>query len=114
VWGSECLWFGSPQPQIEAFRTLQISPELREQYGYPELTAEIKAKIFGLNAVRIYGIDPAAVRCTIDESKLGRARAELDAALGTRRWAFQQPLGPRTRRDFMALQRFRKATGRMA
>lgn len=114
VWGSECLWFGSPQPQIEAFRALQISPELQEQYGYPELTPEIKAKILGLNAARIYGIDPAAVRCTIDESKLGRARADLDVALGTRRWAFQQPLGPRTRREFMALQKFRKAHGRMA
>lgn len=114
VWGSECLWFGSPQPQIEAFRALQISPELQEQYGYPELTPEIKAKILGLNAARIYGIDPGAVRCTIDESKLGRARADLDLALGTRRWAFQQPLGPRTRREFIALQKFRKAHGRMA
>lgn len=114
LWGSECLWFGSPQPQIEAFRALQISPELREQHGYPELTPELKRKILGLNAARIYGIDPAAVRCTIDESKLGRARRELDATLGTRRWAFQQPYGPRTRREFLNLARLRAASGRPA
>ena len=89
-------------------------PSCRSSYGYPELTPAIKQKILGLNAARIYGIDPAAVRCTIDESKLGRARAELDAVLGTRRWAFQQPHGPRTRREFVTLQQFRKAHGRMA
>ncbi|MEW6272635.1 MAG: amidohydrolase family protein [Thermodesulfobacteriota bacterium] len=114
LWGSECIWFGSPQPQIEFFRALEISPELQEQYGYPELTSDIKQKIFGLNAARIYGIDPDAVRCTIDESKLGRARRELDVALGTRRWAFQQPQGPRTRREFMALARWRQFLNRPA
>ena len=35
VWGSECLWFGSPQPQIEMFRSLQISEEFQERYGLP-------------------------------------------------------------------------------
>jgi predicted TIM-barrel fold metal-dependent hydrolase len=114
LWGSECLWFGSPQPQIEAFRALQISPELQDQYGYPELTPELKQKILGLNSARVYGVDPGAVRCTIDQSKLGRIGQELDATLGTRRWAFQEPLGPRTRREFVTLQRFRRAHGRMA
>jgi uncharacterized protein len=114
VWGSECVWFGSPQPQIEAFRALEISPELQERHGYPALTPEIKRKILGLNAARIYGIDPEAVRCTIDESKLGRARRELDAALGGRRWAFQLPNGPRTRREFLALTKWRSMLGRPA
>ncbi len=114
LWGSECLWFGSPQPQIEAFRALQISRELQEQYGYPELTPEIKRKILGLNAARIYGIDPDAVRCQIDESKLGRARRELDETLGARRWSFQLPNGPRTRREFLALARRRAALRRPA
>ena len=47
VWGTDSIWFGTPQDQIQAMRTFQISPELQERYGYPELTPEIKAKIFG-------------------------------------------------------------------
>jgi hypothetical protein len=29
---------------------------MRRQYGYPELTPEIKRKILGLNSARLYGI----------------------------------------------------------
>jgi len=108
VWGSECVWFGSPQNQIEAFRALQISEELQEQYGYPALTPEIKAKVFGLNSARLYGINPDETRCTLDTSKLGRLKLAMDAELGDRRWAFQQPNGPRTRREFLRLQEWRR------
>jgi predicted TIM-barrel fold metal-dependent hydrolase len=107
VWGSECVWFGSPQPQIEAFRTLEISEEFQATYGYPALTPEIKAKIFGLTGARLYGIDPDEVRCTLDTDKLMLAKRHLDSELGDRRWAFQKPLGPRTRRKFARLQNWR-------
>jgi uncharacterized protein len=108
VWGSECVWFGSPQPQIEAFRALQISPELQDKYGYPALTPEIKAKIFGLNGARLYGIDPKATRCTLDTSKLQQLKLAVDAEFGDRRWAFQDQNGPRTRREFLRLQEWRR------
>ena len=111
VWGSECLWFGSPQPQIEAFRALQISTEFQERYGYPELTPEIKAKVFGLNAAKLYGIDPDEVRCTLDTNKLMLAKRHLDAEVGDRRWAFQGIFGPRTRREFVSLQKWRHFLG---
>jgi predicted TIM-barrel fold metal-dependent hydrolase len=111
LWGSECVWFGSPQRQIESFRMLEISQELQEQHGYPALTPERKAKIFGLNAARIYGIDPDAVRCSLDTNQLQLAKAELDATFGERRWAFEQPNGPRTRREFIALQKWRQFLG---
>ncbi len=114
LWGSECVWFGSPQPQIEAFRRLRISDELQERHGYPALTPEIKAKILGLNGARVYGIDPEAVRCTLDANKLEEVRRAMDAELGPRRWAFQRPLGPRTRREFLRLQRWRRFLGRPA
>ena len=107
VWGSECLWFGSPEPQIEAFRALQISDQLQEEYGYPALTPEIKAKILGLNAAKIYGIDPDETRCTVDTSTLALAKATMDGELGGRRWAFQKPYGPRTRSEFLRLARWR-------
>jgi uncharacterized protein len=106
LWGSESVWFGSPQPQIEAFRAFQISEEFQERYGYPALTREIKAKIFGLSAAKIYGIDPHATRCRIKESSLAQLKEVLDGELGSRRWSFQQMGGPRTRREFLNLARF--------
>ncbi len=51
--------------QIAAFRALTIPDVLQEQYGYPALTDELKAKILGLNAAKLYGVDPQAVRCTV-------------------------------------------------
>jgi len=36
----------------------QIPADLRAQYGYPELTPERKAKIFGLNAARLFCLTP--------------------------------------------------------
>ena len=59
MWGTDsCLW-GNPQWQIEAFRKFQIPDQLVEGYGYPKLTPEIKAKVFGLNAARIWNLKAA-------------------------------------------------------
>ena len=62
IWGTDCLWWGSPQWVIDAFKRFQISDELCEKFGYQKLTKEDKAKIFGLNAAKIYGVDVAAQR----------------------------------------------------
>ena len=47
---------------IDAFRAFEIPTALCDEFGYPELTSERKAKILGLNAARVYGIDPEAAR----------------------------------------------------
>jgi hypothetical protein len=112
LWGSECVWFGSPQRQIEAFRTFTISEEFRDQYGYPELTPQIKAGIFGLNAARLYCVDPNACRYQIDQNLLAIRKREYDGELGPRRWAFEQP-AIRTRREFLSLRRRMKALGEL-
>ncbi|MGH8251867.1 MAG: amidohydrolase family protein, partial [Steroidobacteraceae bacterium] len=72
LWGTDSIWYGSPQDQIQAFRTFQIAPEFRERHGYPEITPGLRAKIFGLNAMRPYRIAP-------QEMKL-RARRDAIAA----------------------------------
>jgi hypothetical protein len=105
LWGSECVWLGSPQPQIEAFRAFQISQQFQDMYGYPALTPAIKGKILGLNAAKIYGIDPMARRYKITQTTLARMKEQVDGELGPRRWAFQEMGGPRTRREFMNLAR---------
>ena len=58
VFGSDCVWYGSPQWQIDALWRFQIPDQLREDYGYPALTDAAKRKILGLNSARLYGITP--------------------------------------------------------
>ena len=99
LWGTDSIWYGSPQDQIQAFRAFQIAPELREKHGYPEITPELRAKIFGLNAMRPYKI-------SVDEMKL---RARRDAVASERLAYREQPEphfltnGPKTRREFLNL-----------
>lgn len=57
IWGTDCLWWGSPQWVIDAMKRFQISDQLCDKFGYRKLSKEDKAKIFGLNAAKIYGID---------------------------------------------------------
>lgn len=102
MWGTDAIWFGSPQPQIMAFRAFQITPAFQEQYGYPALTDELKAKVFGLNAANLFELDPAAERCAIDPAALDAAKAEL-ASLATAGGTHDpwRPRGPVTRRELV-------------
>lgn len=96
MWGTDSIWYGSPQDQIQAFRTFEISAEYQERYGYPALTREAKRKIFGLNGARIYNIDVAALHGT---GELARRRAEYRAEPNPSFATF----GPKTRREFLAM-----------
>jgi uncharacterized protein len=57
VFGSDSVWYGSPQWQIDAMWRFQIPEEMRKKYGYPELTESAKRKILGLNSAKLFGID---------------------------------------------------------
>jgi predicted TIM-barrel fold metal-dependent hydrolase len=59
LFGSDAVWYGSPQWQIEALWRFQIPESMRRQYGYPELTKQAKRKILGLNSARLYKLKPA-------------------------------------------------------
>jgi hypothetical protein len=56
VFGSDSLWYGSPQWQIEAFWRFQIPEAIRTRWGYPELTEDDKRNILGLNSARLYDV----------------------------------------------------------
>jgi hypothetical protein len=56
VFGSDAVWYGAPQWQIEALWRFQIPESIRQRYGYPQLTERAKRKILGLNNARLYGI----------------------------------------------------------
>jgi uncharacterized protein len=56
LWGTDSIWYGSPQPLIDAFRAFQIPEAMQEEFGYPALDAATKDRILGVNARRVYGI----------------------------------------------------------
>ncbi len=61
VWGTDSVWYGSPQWQIEAFRRLEIPEDMQRKHGFSPLGAadgEVKNKIFGLNSAKLYNLDP--------------------------------------------------------
>jgi len=62
VFGSDSLWYGGPQWQIEALWRSTIPEEIRDQWGYPQLTQGAKRQILGLNSARLYGLAPATPR----------------------------------------------------
>jgi hypothetical protein len=103
LWGTDCIWTGSPQAQIEAFWAFQIGPDLQERHGYPALTDDIKRKILGRNAARVYGVDMNATLCAINRDELAVAKELLDGELGGRRWAVNGPAGPRTWSEYVRL-----------
>jgi hypothetical protein len=80
LWGTDSIWFGTPQDQIQALRTFQISEELQERHGYPALTDEIKAKIFGVNAARLYAIEPITGSSGLAPEEVEAVRAGLPPA----------------------------------
>jgi hypothetical protein len=69
VWGTDCIWYGSPQPLIDAFRAFTIPLSMQEQFGYPALTDAIKAKILGTNAAAVYDIDMVVAAAAAREDR---------------------------------------------
>jgi hypothetical protein len=106
LYGSDCIWYGSPQDQIQALRSFQISEELQDKHNYPRMTPKLRAQIFGLNAARPYGIDVGEVikRARRDEIERRRAayREDPDPHFLT--------FGPKTQRAFLANLKARGGT----
>jgi uncharacterized protein len=84
VWGTDCLWWGSPQWAIEAFKRFDISDEFVEKFGYAKISKADKAKILGLNAARLYNVDVKAKRNAIPGDGLEKAKLAYLEAGGAR------------------------------
>ena len=102
LWGTDSIWYGSPQDQIQSFRAFQIAEDLREKFGYPTITPQLRAKVFGLNATKPYRLSPEEIR----------RHTERDAVAENRLAYLERPnpsfatYGPRTRREFLNLQQW--------
>ena len=57
VWGTDAVWTGSPQWQIEALRRLEIPEDMQRKHGFTALgpaDGAVKRAIFGENSARLY------------------------------------------------------------
>ena len=74
LWGTDTPVIGPPHWQIEAFQTFTIPEQLAARHDYPQLTLDVKNKIFGENAARIFGIDIVAAHQAIEADLLYKLR----------------------------------------
>jgi predicted TIM-barrel fold metal-dependent hydrolase len=80
VWGSDAVWTGAPQWQIEALRRLEIPEDMQKKYGFKPLGAAdgpVKSAIFGNNSARLYNFRPAQ-RAALDNDFVAVAKAKYD------------------------------------
>ena len=60
LWGTDSVWYGSPQWQIEALRRLEIPEDMQKKHGFAPLgsaNSAVKQMIFGTNAARLYHLN---------------------------------------------------------
>ena len=60
VWGTDAIWTGSPQWQIESLRRLEIPEDMQKKHGFKPLGAAdgpAKTAIFGGNNAKLYNYD---------------------------------------------------------
>ena len=79
IWGTDSIWTGSPQWQIEALRRLEIPEDMQKQHGFAPLGAAdgpIKSAIFGENGLRIFGYKKQAGLARPDRFAAMKARYE--------------------------------------
>jgi hypothetical protein len=100
LWGTDSIWYGTPQDQISAFRAFEIPRSMQDAYGYPELSKQAKAKILGLNAAEAYGVDVEATRCAIRDDDVSMAKRAIEADPSLRRPSYRRA-GPQGRREFL-------------
>jgi hypothetical protein len=83
VWGTDSVWYGSPQPLIDAFRAFRIPEWMQERFGYPPLGADAKERILSHNARAVYGISPESLSraAAAPQSWAERATGELRQAI---------------------------------
>jgi predicted TIM-barrel fold metal-dependent hydrolase len=80
VWGTDAVWTGAPQWQIEALRRLEIPEDMQKKYGFAPLgpaNGKTKQMIFGENSARLYKYTPAQ-RAELATDRIALARSDYE------------------------------------
>jgi hypothetical protein len=81
VWGTDALWTGSPQWQIEGLRRLEIPEDMQRKFGFAPLgnaRGPVKTAIFSGNNARLYGIEPRKASLEIKHDRFSALKAEYE------------------------------------
>jgi predicted TIM-barrel fold metal-dependent hydrolase len=87
VWGSDSVWYGSPQWQIEALRRLEIPTDMQQKHGFARLGAAdglVKSAIFAGNSSQLYKVHIQAAQGAITTDKIAAIKTEYVAMGGMR------------------------------
>ncbi len=82
VWGSDSVWYGSPQWQIEAMRRLEIPDDVMQKMGWKiklgDPDGPVKRKIFGENSARLYKYKIQSEYEQLGRDKLALIKSEYE------------------------------------
>lgn len=80
--GTDALWTGSPQWQIEALRRIEIPQDMQQKFGFKPLgtaTGEVKSAVFSGNNARLYDIDPKKAERHLQNDRFAKIKAAYEA-----------------------------------
>jgi predicted TIM-barrel fold metal-dependent hydrolase len=80
IWGTDSVWTGSPQWQIEGMRRLEIPEDMQQKHGFKPLGAAdgpVKQAIFADNGFRLFGY---VRRAELESDRFTRMKAEYRKA----------------------------------
>ena len=84
LWGTDSVWYGSPQWQIEALRRLEIPEDMAKRHGWKvrlgAADGEVKRQIFGLNAAKLYNVKPESAYASLKDDHLAEMKRRWVAA----------------------------------
>ena len=86
VWGTDAVWTGAPQWQIEGLRRLEITDDMQQKYGFKPLgpaDGPLKTAIFSGNSARLYGINQQHAEA-VKGDRLAQMKADYLAQGGGR------------------------------
>jgi hypothetical protein len=121
AWGTDSLWYGSPQPEIVALRRFEFSEKAKEFYGLPyglegdvedptrkahKPSRTIRNGILGRNAARAYEFDPDErfneIHCDqVNALRQDAYLSQVGTPLESAPLASHKSPGARTRREVM-------------
>jgi predicted TIM-barrel fold metal-dependent hydrolase len=80
-WGTDAVWTGSPQWQIEGLRRLEIPEDMQKKHGFAPLGAAdgpVKSAIFGGNNARLYNISPRRAMLELKNDRITAWKEEYE------------------------------------
>jgi len=95
IWGTDAVWTGAPQWQIEGLRRLEIPEDMQRGHGFAPLgpaDGPVKNAIFGENVARLYRYDRRAelggsrrladLKAEYERSGIGRSNRRYGYVVG--------------------------------